>query len=95
MTIALQISKPIAPPALSARGASNEDLKKAAREFEATFIAEMLRHTGLSNALSQQAGFGGEAFSSLLIDTYAKQISNNGGFGLAEKIYQQLKDRSQ
>lgn len=67
-------------------------LRDTAREFETVFIAEMLSHAGFDKALSQNAGFGGEAFSSMLVQTYAGQLSDKGGFGLADKIYRQLKD---
>lgn len=72
--------------------ARDDALRQAAKEFEATFIAEMLTYAGFEKALSSRAGFGGEAFSRLLIDSYAAQISEGGSFGLADKIYNQLKD---
>jgi len=52
----------------------------------------MLKHTGLDKALAGDSGIGGEAFSSMLVQTYADELSKNGGFGLADQIYRQLKD---
>ncbi len=72
--------------------ARDDALRQAAKEFEATFIAEMLTYAGFDKALSSRSGFGGEAFSRLLIDSYAAEISDSGSFGLADKIYNQLKD---
>ncbi|GJL92825.1 rod-binding protein [Hyphococcus sp.] len=69
-----------------------EELRKSAQEFESVFIAEMMKHTGLDKALAGDSGFGGEAFSSMLVQTYAEELSKNGGFGLADQIYRQLKD---
>jgi len=69
----------------------NEDpLLKHAREFETVFVAQMLKYGGFAEALSQNGGFGGEAFSSLLLEAYAEKIVERGGFGLAERVYQQL-----
>ncbi len=69
-----------------------QQLRKSAQEFESVFIAEMLKHTGLDKALAGDSGIGGEAFSSMLVQTYADELSKNGGFGLADQIYRQLKD---
>lgn len=70
-----------------------QKLRDSAQQFEAVFIAQMLSHTGLDKALAGDSGFGGEAFSSMLVQTYADELSKNGGFGLADQIYRQLKDR--
>lgn len=75
-----------APPA------HDERLLKQAQEFEAVFVAQMLKYGGFADALSQNSGFGGEAFSSLLLEAYAENIVERGGFGIAEKIYQQLQN---
>lgn len=61
-----------------------------AKRFETVFIAEMLKHSGFAEALSQNAGFGGEAFSSILLEEYAGKIVESGGFGMAKHIYEQL-----
>lgn len=66
-------------------------LREKAQEFESIFIAEMLSHAGFDKALSENAGFGGEAFSRMLVESYAEQLSEKGGFGLADRIYRQLK----
>lgn len=68
-------------------------LRKTAQEFEAVFIKEMLTHSGLDKALSSDSGIGGEAFSSMLVETYADGIAEKGGFGLADQIYRQLKEK--
>jgi Rod binding domain-containing protein len=80
----------IAAPAITADGA---DLLETARAFESVFISQMLAHSGLGKALSANGGFGGEAFSSLLVDEYASKLVARGGFGLAEKVYEQLRER--
>ena len=71
----------------------DETLRKTAREFEAVFIKEMLTHAGLDKALAGDSGYGGEAFSSMLVETYASELADKGGFGLADQVYRQLKDQ--
>ena len=83
----------------AARDAQLRDaqLKEQAREFEAVFVGQMLKHAGLTEALSGNGDkFGGEAFASMLTDQVAADLVEDGGFGLAQEIYQQLlqKDRS-
>ncbi|HXI86361.1 MAG TPA: rod-binding protein [Parvularculaceae bacterium] len=68
-------------------------LLKTAREFESVFIAQMLSYGGLSKALSTEGGFGGEAFSSMLVEQYADRLVERGGFGIAHQIYEQLSAR--
>ena len=70
-----------------------QSLRKTAQEFEAVFIKEMLTHAGMDKALAGDSGYGGEAFSSMLVQTYAEELSQNGGFGFADQIYRQLKDQ--
>lgn len=75
------------PPAV------DERIMEKAREFEAVFVAQMLNYSGMGKALSSNAGFGGDAFSSMLLEQYAGKIVANGGFGLADRIYEQLRER--
>lgn len=99
MTVAglpLVISAPASDQLRNAGKAAAEkdaELRQTAQEFEAVFIAEMLSHAGFEKAIAQDTGLGGEAFSRMLVETYADQLSKKGGFGLADQIYRQLKDR--
>ena len=61
-----------------------------ALEFESIFVGQMLKFSGFSDARTQNIGFGGEAFSAMLLQEYAHKIVESGGFGLAEQIYKQL-----
>jgi Rod binding domain-containing protein len=69
--------------------------RQAAVAFEAAFIAEMLKHSGLN---AMPAGFGGgageEAFGSLLTDEYARLLAERGGIGIAEQVFELLKQRT-
>lgn len=71
----------------------DERAMKKAREFEAVFVAQMLKYSGMGKALSSNSGFGGDAFSSMLLEQYAQKIVEKGGFGLADHIYEQLRER--
>jgi Rod binding domain-containing protein len=69
--------------------------RKAAQAFEAAFLAEMLKYTGLNaNSASFGGGAGEEAFASLLTDEYARLIAERGGIGLAEQVFEALKQRT-
>jgi len=95
LTPALQAPSPlheVAQSKVETATAKEEELRRASREFEAAFIAEMLSYAGFDKALSSRGGFGAEAFSKMLVEAYATSISKQGGFGIAEKIYSQLKD---
>ncbi len=74
----------------TAKEAHDETIMQRAKEFESIFVAQMLKHSGFEKALSSESGFGGESYASLLLERYAANIVDNGGFGLAEKIYEQL-----
>jgi Rod binding domain-containing protein len=89
----LPLAHPLAEPrAAGVAARSDADLRAAAQSFEASFLAEMLQHSGLN---AMPAGFGGgageEAFSSLLTEEYARLLSERGGVGLAERIFDILK----
>ncbi len=71
----------------------SEAAMQQAREFEAVFIAQMLKHSGFEKALTGNSGFGGESYASMLLEQYAEKITERGGFGLAENIYNQLIER--
>lgn len=55
----------------------------------------MLKYTGV-NAVSTEfgGGEGEEAFSSLLTREYARVLTEAGGIGLAEQIFESLKQRT-
>lgn len=66
------------------------EIHQAASDFETAFIAQMLTFSGLDKALTLGGGEDVSAFSSFYIESLAAQISDEGGFGLAEKFYTQL-----
>lgn len=87
-----------APAAQLRAGAEVDDaaLRRVAQEFEAAFLTEMLKHTGLESAGqtfggSFTGGHGARAFKSFLIREYADGLSEQNALGLAEQIYADLK----
>ena len=85
------------PPVLQANPAvSSRDtaLKEAAIALEASFLAEMLKSAGMGEGQSSFGGGTGEdQFASFLVDEHAKLIAQTGGIGLAESLYDALKER--
>lgn len=80
-----------APP--KAMGPDNA-LRQAAQELEANFLAEMLKSAGIGKT---PEGFGGGAgedqFASFMRMEQARVMASNGGIGLAESIFDALKER--
>ncbi len=83
-----------AKPAPDADAASDAPARAAAEAFEASFLTEMLKESGVNQASSAfDGGAGEEAFSSFLTEQYARKLSERGGLGIAEKIFEALKAR--
>lgn len=83
-------------PTLKSKGeAPDAALRKAARDLESVFLAEMLKSAGLHESPD---GFGGgegeDQFKSLLVRAQADAIVDAGGIGLAESLYDALKERA-
>lgn len=69
-------------------------IETTARDLEASFLAEMLKHSGFGQARSGFGGGPGEAaFSDFLVHQYADEMAANGGIGLAEVIVNALVQR--
>ncbi|MEM7508255.1 MAG: rod-binding protein [Pseudomonadota bacterium] len=72
----------------------DQRLRAVAEEFEAVFLTEMLRHSGLGKSReSFSGGAGEEAFAGLLAAEQAKALVSRGGIGLSEQIFQALQAR--
>lgn len=73
------------------RSAEHEALWTVAQDLEATFIAEMLKHSGLGATSGPfSGGPGEEQFSSFLTQEHARLFTERGGIGLAENIFRAL-----
>lgn len=66
-------------------------LRQAARELEATFLAEMLNHAGFGQTSeSFGGGIGEDQFASFLVQEQARALVRSGGIGLAEQLFRAL-----
>ena len=84
------LSGPLVPPTQP----HDTKLMKAAQKLEASFLAEMLKAAGYGEAREALGGGAGEEqFASFLVDAQAEKMVQSGGIGLAEHLYQSLKDR--
>ena len=76
------------------RGQADLALKMAAKKLEATFLAQMLKSAGMGQAQdSFGGGVGEEQFASFLLDAQAEKMVEAGGIGLAEQLFEALKER--
>ena len=67
----------------------------AAQKLEANFLSEMLKSAGLGETRGEFGGGSGEdQFASFLRNAQADLIVKKGGVGLAESLFQALKDRA-
>ncbi len=74
---------------------STEKMRATAQELEASFLAQMLKFSGVGKPLENfGGGVGEEQFSSFLCDEYGRLMAESGGIGLAENIFQALTQRT-
>jgi len=82
------------PPRVPATSMSPDELREAARDFEAFYLARALEP--MFEGLSSEAPFGGgmaeDMWRSLLIDEYGKAIAKAGGIGIADAVVRGLID---
>jgi Rod binding domain-containing protein len=81
-------------PRTPAASMSPDQLRDAARDFEAFYLARALEP--MFEGLSSEAPFGGgmaeDMWRSLLIDEYGKAIAKAGGIGIADAVVRGLVD---
>jgi peptidoglycan hydrolase FlgJ len=79
-------------PTLAAAAPTQRDqLMVKAEELEASFLAEMLAHSGLGEMQGAFGGGQGEAqFTSFLRQEQARLLVESGGLGLAELIFNSM-----
>ena len=73
----------------------DEKLREAAQDLEATFLAEMLKSANFGKPRESFGGGAGEdQFSSFLRQAQAEEMVKAGGIGLAEQLFEALKERA-
>jgi peptidoglycan hydrolase FlgJ len=74
-----------------------EELKKAASDFESVFVRQFLdlMDTTVTKSEFMRGGQGEEIFKSMLNDQIAQNIASDPStsFGLAKQVYEQMKSR--
>lgn len=86
---------PSLPPTGAAPPARDQILLTKARELEAGFLAEMLRHAGAGATPAEfGGGIGEDQFASFLRQAQADAIMRRGGIGLAEQLFKTLRERA-
>ncbi len=64
-------------------------LRRAAQDFEAVFLAQILK--GLSAGLRGEGPLGGDGpFADMLLDSYARLVSRAGGVGIAAAVMREM-----
>lgn len=63
-------------------------VKKAAQDFEAVFVSQMMQQmfAGVKTDTMFGGGQGEEMFRSMMIDEYGKQVVKHGGLGIAQSV---------
>jgi Rod binding domain-containing protein len=87
-------ASPQSPPMVARAADPNAPLREVARELEASFLAEMLKHAGFGESRESFGGGAGEdQFASLLRAEHARALTDRGGIGLAESLFRALAAR--
>ena len=74
------------------RGATPEEARKVAEDFESFFVAQMFEYmfSGIETDGPFGGGHGEKIFRSLLIQEYGKVIGGQGGLGIADAVERDL-----
>ncbi|SFR51686.1 Rod binding protein [Yoonia tamlensis] len=92
MTAIPALPAPRSAPQLPDYITDDAKLREAAQQLEVSFLAEMLKSTGLG---AQNGPFSGgpgeEQFGSFLREAQANEMVKAGGIGLAEALFEAMK----
>jgi len=73
---------------------ASDSFRPLADKFEAAFLAEMLKHTGLGKSDGAfSGGHGAQAFNSFLIDAYAQDLAKTSSIGISKAVAASLSQR--
>ena len=65
-------------------------MRRAAADFEAVFLGQMLAELTADLGAEGPLGSGEDPFGAMLRDEYAKLIGRQGGIGIADAVLRQL-----
>ena len=72
---------------------TDAELRAVSEELEAAFLTEMLKHAGVGDVSDSFGGGAGEEhFASFLREAQAKEMVKAGGIGLAQTLFEALKE---
>lgn len=73
-------------------GADPAAVRKAAEDFEAVFLAQMLApmFEGLGNDPLLGSGPGEDVYRSLLVQEYGRAMARSGGLGIADAVLREI-----
>lgn len=76
----------------NAAGMDAAQVRQAAEDFEAVFIAQMLApmFDGLSDDDYLGGGPGQDIYRSMLVEQYGNSLARAGGFGLADAVQREI-----
>lgn len=91
----IDATAPKSDPAELLKAASRSRLKKTCADFESLFITYMLKTMRSTAADEGIVGSSseGKIIQSMFDENLARGIADGGGMGIAEILYQHLKDR--
>jgi len=95
MTPATLVPSIQSPAPIDQNEKRDKALLKAAQDLEASFLAEMLKSAGFGKSREANGGgIGEDQFSSFLRQEHAKEMVKTGGIGLAQSLFEALKERA-
>jgi len=76
----------------AAQGAGNTGMSKAAQEFEAMFLAQLLQPMFEGVEMSPMGGDspGSGVYKEMLVKEYGKAVAEAGGIGIADQVQQEM-----
>jgi flagellar protein FlgJ len=89
LAIGLGTPSAVAPthPAAPAAGGAKPEVAKAAREFEAIFLRQMLTSLQKASRMgNSESSSGGEVYGSMMVGALADAVAAAGGIGLAKYV---------
>jgi flagellar protein FlgJ len=91
-TSALPRSAPVGGSAAAGTTNGAAGARKAAQEFESVFLNTLLEgmFAGLKTDGPGGGGSSEKVYRSMMLGEYAKQISANGGLGIADQVYREI-----
>jgi len=73
---------------------ASAEARRAAQEFEAIFLRQLMKGLETGTGISGAQGSAGRIYGSMMVSTLADSAAQGGGIGLSELVLQALLDRS-